>query len=269
MQWHFKQVLLNKRKGPSLFVLIQTIDAKDILLRCVTGQERQFSPGFEKREDLRETVFSTRQGEFKLETKAYIMTTDTPDKGKKQVFAYILTDQKNFKVLATPTFSVNIPYNNLNPCRYNKTIMQENALKRVQVANTWSKENPIIFCTQFENTPDILIFINFGATNHCFTNRLLFVSYTTLSELYFRISAKKNSTFDIIEKEKIEFKTSVNRKTRRVSINGILYTPNLRSNLISVSQLGTKGVDMFFKGENKALVLTSEGEIIMTIAKFG
>jgi len=83
------------------------------------------------------------------------------------------------------------------------------------------------------------------------------------------MSAGKDSTFDIIGKRKVEFETSVDGKTRRVSIDGVLYTPNLRSNLISVSQLGTKVIDVFFKGGNKALVLTSKGEIIMTATKFG
>jgi len=81
--------------------------------------------------------------------------------------------------------------------------------------------------------------------------------------------AGKDSTFDIIGKGKVEFETSVDGKTRRVSIDGVLHTPNLRSNLISISQLGTKGIDVFFKGGNKALVLTSKGEIIITITKFG
>jgi len=83
------------------------------------------------------------------------------------------------------------------------------------------------------------------------------------------MSVEKDSIFDIIEKGKVEFETSVDGKTRRVFINGVLHTPNLRSNLISVSQLGTKGIDMFFKGGNKALVLTFEEEIIMTVTKFG
>jgi len=95
------------------------------------------------------------------------------------------------------------------------------------------------------------------------------VSYTTLSELYFGISVGKDSIFDIIEKGKIEFETSVDEKTRRIFVDGVLYTPNLRSNLISISQLGTKGIDVFFKRENKALILTSEEEIIMTATKFG
>ena len=90
-----------------------------------------------------------------------------------------------------------------------------------------------------------------------------------MSKPYFGMSAGKNSTFDIIGKEKVEFETSVDGKTRRVSIDGILYTPNLRSNLISISQLGTKDIDIFFKEGNKALVLTSEEEIIMTATKFG
>jgi len=46
MQWHFKQVLLNKRKGPSLFVLIQIFDAKNTLLRCVIGQEEEKKNNF-------------------------------------------------------------------------------------------------------------------------------------------------------------------------------------------------------------------------------
>ena len=87
------------------------------------GKERQFPPDFGKRGDLRGTTFSTRQGEFKPETKAHITTTDTPDKGNEQVFAYMSTDWKDFKVLATPTFSTNTPHDNPNPCRYNETTM--------------------------------------------------------------------------------------------------------------------------------------------------
>ena len=245
---------------------------KNTLLRCVTGQgrkKRQFPPGFGKREGLRGMAFNIRQGGFKPETKVYITTIDTPDERNEQVFAYMSTDQNDFKILATPTFSTNTPHNNPNSCRYNETTMQGSASKRVQVANIWSKENPIIFYTQSENTLDILIFIDSGATNYYFADRSLFVSYTTLSKLYFGISAEKDSIFNIIGKGKVEFKTSVNEKTRRVSINSILYAPNLRSNLISVSQLGTKGIDVFFKGGNKALILTSEGEIIMTATKFG
>jgi len=56
------------------------------------GKEEQFLSGFGKRGGLRGTAFSTRQGGFKLETKAHIMTTDTPDEGNKQVFAYMSTD---------------------------------------------------------------------------------------------------------------------------------------------------------------------------------
>ena len=83
------------------------------------------------------------------------------------------------------------------------------------------------------------------------------------------MSVRKDSIFDIIGKGKVEFETSVDGKTRRVSIDSVLHTPNLRSNLISVSQLGTKNINVFFKGGNKALVLTSEEEIIMTATKFG
>jgi len=95
------------------------------------GKEGQFPPGFGKREGLRGTVFSTKQGGFKPETKAHITTTDTPDEGNKQVFAYISTDRKDFKVLATPIFSANIPHDNPNPHRYNETTMQGSASKGV------------------------------------------------------------------------------------------------------------------------------------------
>ena len=46
MQWHFKQVLLNKRKGLSLFVLIQIVDTKNILLRYVIGQKKKKRDNF-------------------------------------------------------------------------------------------------------------------------------------------------------------------------------------------------------------------------------
>lgn len=198
-------------------------------------KEEQFLSSFSKRGGLRRIAFSTRQWKFKPKTKAHITTTDTFDEGNKQVFAYMLTDWKNFKVLATLTFITNTSHDNPNSCRYNEMIIQESTSKRVQVANTWSKENSIIFCTQSKNTLDILTFINSRATNHCFADRSLFISYTTLSKLYFGMLAEKDSTFDIIGKGKVKFKTSVDGKTRRVSINSILYTSNLRSNLISVS----------------------------------
>ena len=233
------------------------------------GKEGQFPPGFGKRGGLRGMAFSTRQGGFKPEIKAHITTTDTPNEENEQVFAYMLTDQKDFKVLATPTFSTSTPHDNPNSRRYNETTIQEGALKGVQVANIWSEDDPIVFRTQSANTPDILTFIDSGATDHCFADRSLFVSYNTLSKPSFGMSAGKDSTFDIIGKGKVEFQTSVDGKTRTVSIKGVLHTPNLRSNLISVSQLGTKGVDVFFKGGNKALVLTPKGEIIMTATKIG
>jgi len=56
------------------------------------GKEGQFPPSFGKRGGLRGIAFNTRQREFKLETKAHITATDTPDEGNKQVFAYISTD---------------------------------------------------------------------------------------------------------------------------------------------------------------------------------
>jgi len=214
-------------------------------------------------------AFSIRQGGFKPEIKAHITTTDTPNEENEQVFAYMSTDQKDFKVLATPTFSTSTPHDNPNSRRYNETTIQKGALKGVQVANTWSEDDPIVFCTQSENTPDILTFINSGATDHCFADRSLFVSYDTLSKPSFGMSAGKDSTFDIIGKGKVEFQTSVDGKTQTVSIEGVLHTPNLRSNLISVLQLGTKDVDVFFKEGNKALVLISKGEIIMTATKIG
>ena len=94
----------------------------------------------------------------------------------------MLTDWKDFKILTTPTSSTSTPYDNPNSHRYNEMTIQEGALKGVQVANTWSEDDPIVFCTQSENTPDIFTFIDSGATDHCFVDRSLFVFYNTLSK---------------------------------------------------------------------------------------
>jgi len=87
------------------------------------GKEKQFPSNFGKREDLRGTAFSTRQGGFKPETKTHITTTDTPDEGNEQVFAYMSTDWKDFKILAILIFSANTSHDNPNPRRYNETTM--------------------------------------------------------------------------------------------------------------------------------------------------
>jgi len=72
--------------------------------------------------------------------------------------------------------------------------------------------------------------------------RSFFVSYNTLDNPSMRLSARKESTFEITEKGKIEFLTNVNDVQRKITFNNAIHTPGLRSNLISVSELDSKGL---------------------------
>lgn len=100
-----------------------------------------------------------------------------------------------------------------------------------------------------------------GASNHCFIDRSCFLSYETFDFPQTGCAADKNSTFDIRGKCVVNCTTFINNTEVKISMSDVLHTPNLRSNLISISKLVSKGVQVRFEG-NDALV-TSGGKVIM------
>jgi len=139
-------------------------------------------------------------------------------------------------------------------------------------ASQWLREvvydNPIIFCTQRDNISETATLIDSGASDHCFTERLLFTLYNTLNNPLIRLSAGKESTFEITGKGRVEFLTDVDDAQRKIILDNALHTPRLRSNLILVLALDSKELYVTFGG-GKAYVKTSQGKTIFSVTQFG
>jgi len=107
-----------------------------------------------------------------------------------------------------------------------------------------------------------------GASDHCFADKSLFTTYKALEQPLVGLSANKGATFSIIGKGNIEIITDINGMRRKVKFENALHTPEMRSNLISLSRLEDKGA-RFEIGGGKVLVKSPEGEDIMTGTRFG
>jgi len=155
----------------------------------------------------------------------------------------------DLKILATPIPTNKSPH--VISYRSNKTIEKGDDRGEVPLNKFWSGKDPIIFHTQNNNISETLTLIDSGASDHCFVKRSFFALYSTLDNPPMGLSAGKESTFEITEKEKVEFLTNINDVQRKITFNNVLHTPGLRSNLISVSKLNSKGLYMTF-GRDKA-----------------
>jgi len=60
------------------------------------------------------------------------------------------------------------------------------------------------------------------------------------------LAATKESIFNVTGKRKAKIKTYINGTNRNITFEDALYTPELYSNLISVSKLAEKGVKVEF-----------------------
>jgi len=96
----------------------------------------------------------------------------------------------------------------------------------------------------------------------------MFITYEALNKPLKDLSANKESSFDIIGKGNTVLYTCVNGGKRKVILKDALYTPSLRSNLISVSTLLEKGAKVYFDGD-KAVVKTQDSTEVMSVVKLG
>jgi len=88
--------------------------------------------------------------------------------------------------------------------------------------------------------------IDSGAPDHYFVNRESFISLTPLHQPTMGLAAAKESIFNVTGKRKAKIKMCVNGTNRNITFKDALHTPELRSNLISISKLAEKGVKVEF-----------------------
>jgi len=114
----------------------------------------------------------------------------------------------------------------------------------------------------------ILTLLDSGVSDHCFITKSWFSSYNMISSSQRGNSARKDSTFTIDSTGVAEFSTTIDGIASRIKMNDVLHTPQLRSNLISVSKLVEKGMTVAFEGET-ARVKRPDGVTILVAVKRG
>jgi len=193
---------------------------------------------------------------------------DTKNEENEPHFALMTMNDSVIKVLpCQPPSQITVPNTTPTPS-CDDDGKQRFMIDGAEPSSSWLNENPIISHTNAHNKSNLLTLIDSGASDHCFTNKTLFKKYTPLSQTISGLSAGKGSTFDIIGKGTIEFCTTVNGISKKISIDDILYTPSLRSNLISVSKLSAKGASVVFDGD-RASVRLKNGTEAMTAVRSG
>jgi len=136
-----------------------------------------------------------------------------------------------------------------------KTTNQDQRQKGVRVDSDQTSGNPVILHTKVQNRPTL---IDSGASDYCFADKSMFLSYTLLEKPSEELSAGEGSVFSIVGKGDIKFQTYINGKIRNIILEDVLHTPELRSNLISVSKLKKKGTGVIFRN-GKAVMTWQNG----------
>jgi len=113
-----------------------------------------------------------------------------------------------------------------------------------------------------KNESTALALIDSRASDHCFIDKASFITITYMHQPNMGLAASRESTFSIAGEGKAKIETNVNGITRAITFNDALYTPELRSNLISVSRLVGKGAKVHFD-EHEAQVKSIDGTTIM------
>jgi hypothetical protein len=110
------------------------------------------------------------------------------------------------------------------------------------------------------------ILLDSGASDHCFIDKRVFSSYKPISPPRTGNSAGKDSTFTIKGMGTAELLTGDQGEMSKILLTGSLHTPNLRSSLISVLKLVSKGASVSFEGDI-ATVRNAGGAKVFTAMK--
>jgi len=225
------------------------------------GKEGQFPPGFGKRGGTRGTAIDTKQGSSCYTPTANIAEAKEED---KQVFAFMMMKDSDIKVQPPPPPGTAISSDSHNTSSYDKITDQGQSPKGVRVDSDRASGDSVILYTKTQNR---LTLIDSSASDHCFANKLMFLSYTPFERPSEGLSAGKGSVFSIVGKGNVKFQTHINGKTRNIILEDVLHTPGLRSNLISVPKLERKGTGVIFRN-GKATVELADGSKVLLAVKF-
>ena len=226
------------------------------------GKEGQFPLGFGQRGGTKGTAINTKQGAFQQTPTANI--ADTEEENIAQPFTFMTMGESSYKIDPSPPPEVTKSSNNYQSFSSDQITNKEQSLMEVRVGS--SLNNPNGFYVKLQNKQNLLTLMDSGASDHCITDQTMFITYEALNKPLKGLSADKGSSFDIIGKGNAMLYTCVNGGKREVILKDVLYTPSLRSNLISVSTLLEKGAKVYFDGD-EAVVKTQDGTEVMSAVK--
>ena len=92
--------------------------------------------------------------------------------------------------------------------------------------------------------------VDSGATRHICANRNAFTSYTIVGEGEEHVYLSDSRTTSVLGKGKVLLKLT---SGKTLALNEVLHVPNMRANLISVTQLGKVGIKVSF-GSDKIIL---------------
>ena len=111
---------------------------------------------------------------------------------------------------------------------------------------------------------DVLILIDLEASNYYFVNKFLFTLYTPYNLLKTGLLANRDPTFTISGIRLVQFSTEINKVSWKITLNDILHTPNLHSNLILVYKLGLKDAWVSFTRDSTVAINLDNCQIMLT-----
>jgi len=177
-------------------------------------------------------------------------------------------DDTEFEVTTSPPLSDPSPPNKPITNSYNATGLLGHKIQEAQVVSENSNRLQDTCNNDSKSQFNMPMLIDSGASDHCFVNRESFISLTPLHQPTMGFTATKESIFNVTGKGKAKIETCVNGTNRNIIFEDVLHTPELRSNLISVSKLAKKGVKVEFD-QHKARVRSVSSAVIMTAKRCG
>jgi len=239
------------------------------------GKARQFPPGFGKCKP-KGTVNANNTNTIAAATTSTTTSSSTQQTSAnaingngEQVFALIADISPEVQPPKTPfCIRSNPTYTLIRPFESNLVFGMADIRDVLEVRHndrTFSIPECHNVATSIEK---ILTLLNFGTSDHCFITKSWFSSYNMISPPRRGNSAGKDSTFTIDGTGVAKFSTTIDDIASRIKMNDVLHTPQLQSNLISVSKLVGKSITVAFEGET-ARVKRPDGVTVLVVVKRG
>ncbi len=123
--------------------------------------------------------------------------------------------------------------------------------------------NIILFIVVSDNSHIIKKILNLDVIDHIFCNRSLFILYTSKT---FICKSKTSEKFISKRYESVVMTlTYENNQTRDVTLTRVLYSFQLQYNLISITKLVKKGIEIFLRLSHQLSQLILRNDVIAVI----